>query len=89
MATAGILGASQVRLSAQAITDIDILNFALNLEYIEAEYYLRAAFGRSLSDADVTGSGTLVGCPADGACRLPPPRFSSMPSRSRATSRLM
>ena len=54
--------ASVAQAASVTVTDADIFNFALNLESLETEYYLRGTTGRGMDDADAgTNPGAVKG----------------------------
>nr|WP_321984699.1 ferritin-like domain-containing protein [uncultured Lichenicoccus sp.] len=66
---AGTAAAASDPYATPPLTDLNIFNFALNLEYLEAEFYLRAAFGTGLESQDVGGVGATG--PVWGGSKVP------------------
>jgi hypothetical protein len=63
-------GAMSIDLGAQAITDTAILQFALNLEYLEAEFYTVITQGLTISQVGIGTSGLGTEGPTVGGGKL-------------------
>lgn len=76
-ALAGLALSSMAEAQSTTLTDADYLNFALNLEYLEAEFYTLAASGQTIDQMGlgISGAGTqgtvAVKSGGPSACEVP------------------
>lgn len=86
-AIAGGFGLTAKNAAAQtAPSDGDVLNFALNLEYLEAQFYLFAATGAGLPASSLTGTGTAGAATGGRQVTFTDPVVAQYAVRSRPTS---
>ena len=74
VASSAVLGttsvAAQTTNTTFTATDIEVLNFALNLEYVEAEFYTKAFYGLTLEEFGIPVTGTGKSGPTTGGKRV-------------------
>lgn len=71
-AIAGMVLNSEAFAQSATVTDNDILNFALNLEYLEAQFYTLATTGKTLTQAGIDVSGGNGAAPGSVAVKASP-----------------